>query len=82
MTLICKWVKDPAGGLVMKWTRDEAPMPEPLNTAASRRNPGTRNHQPRATGLVLGAMFPAWLIPKPPAAETAPKLRAQATPLA
>jgi hypothetical protein len=29
MTLTCKWVKDPTGALVMKWTEDEVPVIKP-----------------------------------------------------
>lgn len=29
MTLICKWVKDQTGDLVMKWTGNEVPMTKP-----------------------------------------------------
>jgi hypothetical protein len=80
MTLTCTWVKDPAGALVMTWTADEAPLPQPRNAAASHRNPSTRHHEPRATGLVPGAMLPAWHLPEMAAANTVPAVPAQATP--
>jgi hypothetical protein len=28
MTLTCRWVKDQAGDLVMKWTQDPVPAPK------------------------------------------------------
>ena len=82
MTLTCTWAKDPAGALVMTWTADEAPLPQPRNAAAPRRNPSTRHHEPRATGLVPGAMVPAWHIPQIAAANAMPAASAQATPSA
>lgn len=80
MTLTCTWVKDLAGALVMTWTADEVPLPQPRNAAAPHKNPRTRHHQPSATGLVPGTMLPAWRIPNPTATNRAPTARAQATP--
>jgi hypothetical protein len=63
MTLTCKWAKDRTGALVMKWTEDEGPMPTPQPPRPAQES-RTRNHERRATGLVLGAMLPASLIPE------------------
>jgi hypothetical protein len=81
MTLTCKWGKDRTGALVMKWTEDEGPMPKPQPWRPAQE-PSTRDHERRATGLVLSAMLPALLIPEAPAANMAPNARAQAAPAA
>jgi hypothetical protein len=80
MTLTCTWVKDPAGALVITWTADEVLLPQPRNAAAPHSNPRTRNHQPSATGLVPGAILPAWHMPEPAAANTVPAAPEQAAP--
>ena len=81
MTLTCKWAKDRTGALVMKWTGDEGPMPKPQPRRPAQES-GTRNHERGPTGLVLGAILPASLIPQAPAANMAPSARAQAAPAA
>ena len=80
MTLTCTWVKNQAGALVMTWTADEAPLPQPRDATAPHKNPRTRPHQPSAAALIPGAMLPAWHMPEPAAANTVPAAGAQATP--
>jgi hypothetical protein len=81
MTLTCKWAKDGTGALVMKWTGDEGPMPKPQPRRPAQES-NTRNYERGLTGLVLGAILPASLIPEAAAANMTPNARAQAVPAA
>ena len=75
MTLTGKWAKDRTGTLVMKWTEDQGPMPNPQPRRPAQES-RTRNHERRATGPVVVAMLPASPLPETSAASRAPHAHA------